>query len=113
MQRPKICERFGSAARLKTDARPIGGRDRVVTTGDDVFEVCLDTSGRRSPLCVWSTETMLIWVLKAGPAPVTAAAKTTTATQLTTPIAAMFLAARQLTRCAKTAVLFVSISDSP
>jgi hypothetical protein len=33
---------------------------------------------------------MLIWVLRAGPAPVTAAAKPTMATQLTTPITATF-----------------------
>src|SRR6476660_2672587 len=112
MQRPKMCERFGSAARLKADSHPIGGRDSVVTTGDEALEARLGTSGRRSPLWVWSTETMLIWVLKAGSAPVTAAAKPTTARQLTTPITAMFLAARRLTR-AKTAVLFVSISDSP
>ena len=96
-----MCERFGSAARLKADSHPIGGRDSVVTTGDEALEACLGTSGRRSPLWVWSTETMLIWVLKAGPAPVTAAAKPTTARQLTTPITAMFLAARRLTRAQK------------
>jgi hypothetical protein len=52
IQRPKMCERFGSAARLKADSHPIGGRDSVVTTGDEAFEVCLGTNGRRSPLCV-------------------------------------------------------------
>ena len=50
---------------------------------------------------------------EAGPAPVTAAAKPIAARQLTTPITATFLVARRLTRCAKTAVLLVSISDSP
>jgi hypothetical protein len=39
---------------------------------------------------------MLICVLKAEPAPATAAARTTTARQLTTPITAMFLAADAL-----------------
>ena len=45
-----MCERFGSAARLKAVSHPIGGRDSVVTTGDEAFEACLGTSGRRSPL---------------------------------------------------------------
>ena len=51
IQRPKIWERFGSAARLKAGSHPIGGRDSVVTTGE-AFEVRSDTSGRRSPLLV-------------------------------------------------------------
>jgi hypothetical protein len=34
IQRPNMCERFGSAARLKADSQPIGGRESVVTTGD-------------------------------------------------------------------------------
>ena len=47
-----MCERFGSAARLKANLHPIGGRDNVVTTGDEAFEACLGISGRRSPLWV-------------------------------------------------------------
>ena len=31
-QRPKMCARFGSAARLKAGSQPIGGRESVVTT---------------------------------------------------------------------------------
>jgi hypothetical protein len=50
--RPKMCDRLGSATRLKADSHPIGGRDRVVTTGDDAFEACLGASGKRSPLWV-------------------------------------------------------------
>jgi hypothetical protein len=56
---------------------------------------------------------MTDWMLEAAPAPSTAAAKPVTARQLTTPTTATFLAARRLTRCAKIAVLFVSISDAP
>jgi hypothetical protein len=52
IQRPKMCERFGSAARLKADSHPIGGRDSVVTTGDEAFEMCLGTRDKRSPLWV-------------------------------------------------------------
>ena len=113
IQRPKICERLGSAARLKADLHPIGGRDSVVTTDDEVFEICLDTNGKRSPLWVWSTEMMSDWVLRAAPAPVTPVAKATTASEPTTPIMATFLTTPQLKRCATTAVLFVSISDFP
>src|ERR1700719_3462341 len=59
-ERPKLrrcsaqrcAKRFGSAARLNADSHPIGGRDSVVTTGDEAFEACLGTSGRRSPLWV-------------------------------------------------------------
>ena len=50
IQRPKICERLGSAARLKADSHPIGGRDSVVTTGDERATVWLGASGKRSPL---------------------------------------------------------------
>ena len=112
MHRPKICERFGSATRLKAGSHPIGGRDSVVTTGGGTFEVRLGTCGKRSPLWIRSSETMSACLLRAAPAPVTAAAKPVTARQLTTPIRAIFLAARRLTRSAITAVLFVSISDS-
>jgi hypothetical protein len=52
-------------------------------------------------------------VLRAAPAPVTAAAKPVTARQPTTLTKAMVFAARRLTRSAETVVLFVSISDSP
>src|SRR3974390_881843 len=58
IQRPKICERFGSAARLKAGSHPIGGRDSVVTTGDETVEVCLGAWSKRLPLWVRSTETM-------------------------------------------------------
>ena len=58
MQRPKICERFGSATRLKVGSHPIGGRDSIVTTGGGTLEVRLGTSGKRSPLWVRSTETI-------------------------------------------------------
>ena len=50
IQRPKICERLGSAARLEADLHPIGGRESVVTTGDERVDVCLGASGKRSPL---------------------------------------------------------------
>ena len=50
IQRPKICERLGSTARLKADSHPIGGRDSVVTTDDERVEVCPGASGKRSPL---------------------------------------------------------------
>ena len=113
IQRPKIWERFGSAARLKAGSHPIGGRDSVVTTDDETVEVCLGASGKRLPLWARSTETMSAWVLRAAPAPLTAAAKPVTARKPTTLIAAIFAAARRPTRCAKTAVLFVSISNSP
>src|SRR5215475_13618614 len=93
MQRPKICERFGSATRLKVGSHPIGGRDSIVTTGGGTLEVRLGTSGKRSPLWVRSTETISEWVLRAAPAQVTTAAKPVTARQLTTPITAIFLAA--------------------
>ena len=32
---------FGSVTRLKADLHPIGGRDNVVTTGDEAFEAGL------------------------------------------------------------------------
>ena len=35
IQRPKTCERFKSARRLKTGSQPIGGRDSIVTTADE------------------------------------------------------------------------------
>jgi len=113
IQRPKICTRFGSAARLKAGSHPIGGRDSVVTTGDETIEVCLSACGSRSPLWVRSTETPSDWLLRAAPAPATAAAKPVTVRQPTTAIKAMSLAARRLRRSAKTAVLFVSISRLP
>jgi hypothetical protein len=111
IQRPKIWERFGSAARLKAGPHPTGGRDSVVTTSE-AFEVRSDTGGRRSPLLVRFTETISNWVPEAAPAPWTAAANPVTVRQPTTAIAAMFLAARRLTRSAITAVLLVSISIS-
>ena len=52
IQRPKMCERFGSATRLKAGSHPIGGRESVVTTGDETVEVCFEASGSRSPLWV-------------------------------------------------------------
>src|SRR6516225_11402712 len=58
IQRPKICARFGSATRLKAGSHAIGGRDSVVTTGDETVEVCLGPTGKRSPLWVRSTETV-------------------------------------------------------
>ena len=112
IQRPKICARFGSAARLKAGSQPIGGRDSVVTTGDETVGVSLTASGSRSPLWVRSTETPSDRLLRAAPAPVTTAAKPVTARQPTTPIKAMFLAARRPT-CSATAVPFVSISPLP
>jgi hypothetical protein len=113
IQRPKICERFGSAARLKAGSHPISGRDSVVTTGDGTVEVCLGTSCKRSPLWLRSTDTMSAWALRAAPAPVTAVASPVRARQPTTPITAIFLAARRLTRSETKSVLFVSISDTP
>jgi hypothetical protein len=52
IQRPKMCERFGSATRLKAGSHPIGGRESVVTTGDGTVGVCFEASGSRSPLWV-------------------------------------------------------------
>src|ERR1700731_4923687 len=101
---PAHCERFGTAARLKAGSHPIGGRDSVVTTGDETVEVCLGASGKRLPLLARSTETTSALVLRAAPAPLTAAAKLVTARQPRTPITAMFLAARRPI----TAVLFAS-----
>lgn len=51
-QRPKICARAGSAARLNAGSHPIGGRDRVDTDGDEILGVCLIASDKRSPLLV-------------------------------------------------------------
>jgi hypothetical protein len=50
IQRPKTCERFGSARPLKTGSQPIGGCDSVVTTVDETVEVCLGATCKRSPL---------------------------------------------------------------
>jgi hypothetical protein len=53
IQRPNMCERFGSAARLKAGSQPIGARESVVTTDDGT--VCVfgfATSCNRSPLWV-------------------------------------------------------------
>ena len=113
IQRPKIYERFGSATRLKAGSHPIGGRESVVTTGDGTVGIFFEARGNRSPLWVRASETMTDRMLEAAPAPCTAAAKPVTARQLTTPTTATFLTARRLTRCAKIAVLFVSISDAP
>ena len=52
MQRPKMCERFGSAARLKAGSHPIGGRESVVTIGDKTVEAGFEATGSRSPLRV-------------------------------------------------------------
>ena len=52
IQRPKICERFGSAARLKAGSHAIGGRETVVTTGDETVEIFFGASGNRSLLWV-------------------------------------------------------------
>ena len=61
-QRPKTCERFGSATPLKAGSQPTGGRDSVITTGDGTVEVCLGASCKRSPLWLRSTETTSAWV---------------------------------------------------
>ncbi len=53
------------------------------------------------------------WVAGASVKPCTAAAKPVTATQVTTLIKAMILAARRLARSPTAAVLFMSISDTP
>ncbi len=50
MQRPKICARSGSAVRLNAGSHPIGGRDKVVTDGDEIAGVRLSATGKRSPL---------------------------------------------------------------
>ena len=50
---------------------------------------------------------------KDAPAPLTAVASPAAARQPTTPIMAIFLTARRLTRSKITSVLFVSISDTP
>ena len=52
MQRPKMCARFGSAARLKAGSQPIGGRESVVTIGDETVGAGLEATGSRSPLRV-------------------------------------------------------------
>src|SRR6185312_6266011 len=113
IQRPKTCERLGSATRLKAGSQPIGGRDSVVTTGDGTVEVFLGASCKRSPLWLRSTETTSAWVPREATAPLTMVASPVTARQPTTPIMAIFLTARRLTRSEITSVLFVSISDTP
>ena len=52
IQRPNVCERFGSATRLKAGSHPIGGRESVITTGDETVEIFFGASGNRSPLWV-------------------------------------------------------------
>ena len=111
-QRPKTCERFGAATRLKAGSQPIGGRDSVITTGDGTVEG-LGASCKRSPLWLRSTETTSAWVPREAPMPLTALASPVTARQPTTPTMAIFLTARRLTRSKITSVLFVSISDTP
>jgi len=112
-QRPKTCERFGSATRLKAGSQPIGGRDSVITTGDRTVELGLGASCKRSPLWLRSTETVSAWVPREGPTPLTALGSPVTARQPTTPVMAIFLTARRLTRSKIKSVLFVSISDTP
>jgi hypothetical protein len=111
-QRPKTCERFGSATRLKAGSQPIGGRDSVITTGHGTVKVCLGASCKRSPLWLRSTETTSAWVPREAPMPLTALASPVTARQPTTPVMAIFLTARRRTRSEITPVLFVSNSDS-
>ena len=106
-----MCERFGSAARLKADYTRLEAATVSSRRATRLLKRAWAPAGGDRLCGCDDRETMLIWVLKAGPAPVTAAAKPRTARQLTTPITATFLAAQRLTRCAKTAVRFVSISD--
>ena len=75
MQRPNMCARAGSALRLNAGSHPIGGRGKVDTAGDEVVEVRLNASGKRSPLLVRTTETVPDCALRASPALATAAAK--------------------------------------
>jgi hypothetical protein len=111
IQRPKTRERLGSATRLKAGSQPIGGRGSVVTTGDGTVEVFLGASSKRSPLRLRSTETTSDWVPREATTPTVASL--VTATQPTTPIMAIFLTARRLTRSEMTSVLFVSNSTLP
>jgi hypothetical protein len=52
-----MCARAGSALRLDVGSYPIGGHRKVDTAGDEVVEVRLSVSGKRSPLSVRTTET--------------------------------------------------------
>jgi hypothetical protein len=73
----------------------------------------LGASCKRSPLWLRSTETTSAWVPREAAMPLTALASPVTARQPTTPVMAIFLTARRLTRSEITPVLFVSNSDTP
>jgi hypothetical protein len=74
MQRPKICARAGSAARLNAGSHPIGGRRIVVMNGDEMVDV-LGAGAKRSPILVRFTERVSARSLRAAPAVLVAAAK--------------------------------------
>src|SRR5271169_2963563 len=117
MQRPKICARAGSAARLNAGSHPNGARGIVDTIGDEMVEVSLSASGNRSPLWVRLTEPVSECSLRAAPAVPAAAVKRPANRQPATAIAIPFLRAPggkvQLAFEMKALVRCVSISDSP